>query len=201
MIARGAEAILYRKNGILIKERIRKSYRIEQIDLKLRKERTNLEAKLLSSARRAGVLTPKVIEVDNRRFKITMEFLKGNRVKELLGELSKSQVAKLCYEIGKYVGKLHSVGIIHGDLTTSNMIVSNGKLYFIDFGLGFFSRKIEDQGTDLHLLYEAIKSTHYKLLNVCWKNIKKGYKEEYKNADKVFKKIEEIEKRGRYVKR
>ncbi|MDI6798840.1 MAG: Kae1-associated kinase Bud32, partial [Candidatus Aenigmarchaeota archaeon] len=75
------------------------------------------------------------------------------------------------------------------------------KIYFIDFGLGEFSRRIEDQGVDLNLLFEALKSTHFKILKPCWDNIIKGYKQEYKNADKVLEKVEEIEKRARYAKR
>ncbi|HDJ96549.1 MAG TPA: Kae1-associated serine/threonine protein kinase [Candidatus Aenigmarchaeota archaeon] len=201
LVARGAEAILYRKDGLLIKDRIKKSYRIKEIDLKLRKERTRLEARLLSTARRVGVLTPKIVGVDEKNFRIVMEFIEGERVKEMLNRLDKPEVKKLCYEIGRCIGKLHSAGIIHGDLTTSNMIVKEGKLFFIDFGLGFLSKKIEDQGTDLHLLYQALKSTHFNLLETCWDFIKRGYKEEYKKAKDVFEKIKEIEGRGRYAKR
>jgi len=81
------------------------------------------------------------------------------------------------------------------------MIMRKEKIYFIDFGLGFFSRKIEDQGTDLMLLQEALKSTHFKILNLCWKSVIKGYEKEYPNSNQVLKKIEEIEKRARYMKR
>jgi len=103
--------------------------------------------------------------------------------------------------VGRLIGKLHSAGIIHGDLTTSNMIMKDGKLYFIDFGLGFFSRKLEDQGTDLKLLKEALKSTHFKIMDVCWKNILKGYRTEYPKAEMVLKRVEDIEKRARYKQR
>ena len=130
-----------------------------------------------------------------------MEFVDGVRIKELLYTADKKTVEKRCLEIGKQIGRLHSIGIIHGDLTTSNMILKNDKIYFIDFGLGEFSKKIEDQGIDLNLLQEALKSTHFKILKMCWNNIVKGYKQEYKDADKVLKKIEEIEKRARYMER
>jgi Kae1-associated kinase Bud32 len=99
-------------------------------------------------------------------------------MKEVFKESDKKSIKKICFEIGKLIGKLHSNNVIHGDLTTSNMIMKDDKIYFIDFGLGFFSRKIEDQGTDLKLLYEAFKSTHLKILNICWGNIIKGYKKE-----------------------
>jgi len=86
-------------------------------------------------------------------------------------------------------------------LTTSNIILKDDQIYFIDFGLGFFSRRIEDQGMDLNLLFEALKSTHFKILSLCWENIVKGYKQEYKYAEQVLKRVEEIEARARYVER
>jgi len=205
IIKRGAEAVLYLDNfenqQVLVKERIKKGYRIDQIDQQLRKERTRKEVKLLTDARKIGVFTPKIFHVDESKSKIIMEFVDGARIKELFYTADKKTLEKLCLEIGKQIGKLHSIGIIHGDLTTSNMILKNDKIYFIDFGLGEFSKKIEDQGIDLNLLQEALKSTHFKTLKICWNNIVKGYRQEYNNADKVLKKIEEIEKRARYMER
>jgi len=205
IIKRGAEAVLYLDNfedqQVLVKERIKKNYRIDQIDQEIRKARTKGEVKLLTESRKVGVLTPKIFSVDEKNHKIIMEFIEGKRIKELLYEADEKTAEKICFEIGKLVGKLHSAGIIHGDLTTSNIILKENQIYFIDFGLGFFSRKTEDQGTDLNLLYEALKSTHFKILKTCWNNILKGYKQEYKDSDKVLKRIEEIEKRARYAKR
>jgi Kae1-associated kinase Bud32 len=203
ILYRGAESIIYldEKQGAIIKDRIKKNYRIAQIDEKLRKFRTRREAKLLTEARKIGVLTPKVLEVDEVNHRIIMENVAGERIKELLNKADKETVEKTCHEIGRTIGKLHSIGIIHGDLTTSNMILTKEGIYFIDFGLGFFSKKIEDQGTDLRLLHEALKSTHFKILNTCWKNIIQGYKKEYSKAEEVIKKIEEIEKRARYMER
>lgn len=205
VIKQGAEAILYleEREGkkVLVKERIKKDYRIEQIDLKLRKERTKEEVKLLTEARKVGVITPKIFEVDYKNFKIVMEFVEGKRLKEFFNEASEGEIKKVCLEVGKLIGKLHSNGIIHGDLTTSNMILKNNEIYFIDFGLGFFSKRIEDQGIDLNLLYEALKATHFKILNVCWQSIIKGYEEVYEDAKKVLEKVEEIEARARYAER
>jgi Kae1-associated kinase Bud32 len=205
IICRGAESIIYTSKWedqkVLVKERIKKGYRIEQIDEKLRKFRTSKETKLLTEARKISVSTPKIFEVDKDKCKITMEFIQGKRIKELLKTADKEIIKKICFEIGRSVGKLHSSNIVHGDLTTSNMILRNDKIYFIDFGLGKFSKRIEDFGVDLNLLYEALKSTHFKILKICWNNILKGYKKEYKDAKEVLKKVEEIEKRARYVKR
>jgi len=205
LIKRGAEAKLFlsKKDGqkILIKDRIKKKYRISQIDEKIRKNRTSQEFNLLSEARRNGVPTPRILDVDKKNYKIIMEFIEGERIKELLNKSDKKTIEKLCFEIGKLIGKLHSAGLIHGDLTTSNMILKDEKIYFIDFGLGSFSKKIEDQGTDLRLLHEALKSTHYQILDTSWKNIIKGYKSEHSKADMVMNRVSEIEKRARYMER
>ncbi|OYT41518.1 MAG: Kae1-associated kinase Bud32 [Candidatus Aenigmarchaeota archaeon ex4484_224] len=200
----GAEAILYLKKEsgkkILVKERIKKGYRIKEIDLKLRKFRTRREARLLKKSSFL-ISVPKVLKVDEKKFKIFMEFIEGERLREIINKLSKKEMEKICFEIGKIVGKLHSNDIIHGDLTTSNMILFKRKIYLVDFGLGFFSNKVEDKAVDLSVLKETLKSTHYKFLKVCWTNIVKGYKKEYKDADKILRRLDEIEKRGRYIQR
>ncbi len=205
VLYRGAESLIYlgefEGETVIVKERLKKSYRIEQIDSKLRKYRTRMEVKLLTEARKVGVFTPRIIFVDEEKGKIYMEYIEGKRVKELLESAEKSIIKKVCFQIGSSVGKLHSAGIVHGDLTTSNMILKDGNLYFIDFGLGEFSSRIEDQGIDLNLLQEAIRATHFKLLKFCWSNIVKGYKREYRFADKVLERVVEIEKRGRYMAR
>ena len=203
IIYQGAESIIYldefEDQKVLVKERIQKNYRIQQIDKKLRKDRTKQEGKLLTEARKCGVLTPKILKLEEN--KIVMEYVDGTRMKELLNSADEKTIERNCLEIGKLVGKLHSHDIIHGDLTTSNMILKEGKIYIIDFGLGQFSKRIEDKGVDLNLLFKALKSTHFKILKLCWENIVKGYKEEYKDAKIVLKKVEEIEKRIRYAKR
>jgi Kae1-associated kinase Bud32 len=195
-IARGAEAILYKKDNDLIKQRIEKGYRIKEIDEKLRKERTKREASLLGEARRLGVNTPVIKEV--KEFEIIMEFVDGKRLKELINESGEAEIAE---EIGKATGLLHNGDIVHGDLTTSNMILKDDKIYFIDFGLGGFTSRNEDKGTDLSLIKEAFKSTHCKYLDSLWKNFIKGYKQSNPRAEEVLKVLEDIEKRGRYVKR
>jgi Kae1-associated kinase Bud32 len=205
MIKQGAEAKLFLdkqdNQSVIIKDRIKKEYRIEEIDNKVRKLRTTQEYNLISEARRANVSTPRIFGINKENYKIIMEYVDGVRIKELLNEADKKTIEKISFDIGKLIGKLHSAGIIHGDLTTSNMILSNGNIYFIDFGLGFFSKKIEDQGTDLRLLYEALKSTHFKIIDICWTKIIEGYKEEYLKANQILEKIEEIRKRARYMKR
>jgi Kae1-associated kinase Bud32 len=201
IIKRGAEAILYKEGQNLVKERIKKGYRLSEIDNVLRKGRTKKEARLISEARRAGVDAPTIVSVDEKGFKIIMEFVDGKRLKEFFNETNDEQRSKVAEEIGRAVGKLHDKGIIHGDLTTSNMILKDNKVYFIDFGLGEFSKRTETQGTDLSVLKQAFQSTHFEYLNLLWESFIKGYKQTNINFNKVLDALHSIEKRGRYVKR
>lgn len=205
VLARGAEAVLYADvadgRKVLVKERVRKSYRIPQIDVRLRRERTNHEVKLLTDARAAGVPTPQVLDVGKAESRIVMEFVEGEGVKEFLGHAKPAQMEKVCDTIGRWVGRLHGRGITHGDLTTSNMIVhrASGKVYFIDFGLGAYSNRVEDKAVDLKMLRDALRAAHYKILKRCWGIIVEGYKKEYKAAEEVIKQIDAIEGRMRYA--
>jgi TP53 regulating kinase-like protein len=201
IIKRGAEAILYLDNNHLVKERIKKNYRLNQIDSKLRKNRTKREAKLISEARRCGVNTPKIVAVDEKDSKILMEYIDGKRLKEFLNETNDENREKTAENVGKSVGLLHKHGIVHGDLTTSNMILKDDKIYFIDFGLGEFSKRVESLAVDLSVLKEAFKSTHFKHLNLLWNIFIKGYKQTNDSFNKVLDTLDDIEKRGRYVKR
>ena len=107
---------------------------------------------------------------------------------------------KYCNEIGEYIAILHNNGIIHGDLTTSNMILNNknNEICFIDFGLSFFSQKVEDRAVDLHLLKEALESKHYQFWEKAFKAVMQEYSKSAKDAEFTLKRLEAIEKRGRY---
>ncbi len=205
IIYRGAESIIYFEkldgDRVIVKERLPKKYRIPQLDEKLRKERIRKEVKLLTEVRKLGVETPKILKVDEENSRIIMEYVDGITVKNLLNSSNKKDIKIICNNIGRVIGKLHQNNIFHGDLTTSNMIVKGDKIYFIDFGLGGFSRRLEDKGVDMKLLLEALKSTHFKILKPCWSNILKGYKQEYKDANSAIEKVDEIERRARYKER
>ena len=205
LIARGAEAVLYKDvfegRSVIVKERIKKSYRIPELDKRLRAGRTRAEARLMNEARRAGVCTPDILKVEEDKNQIIMQFVEGPQLKDFLNKTDEKTRKELAKEIGKAVGKLHYAGIVHGDLTTSNMILFNKKIYFIDFGLGYFSSRPEDFGVDLAVLHEALRSTHFEHLNTLWENFVKSYSETFPSAPKALKALEDIEKRGRYVRR
>lgn len=202
LIKRGAEAEIHvsewRNRKVALKKRIPKTYRLKEIDRRLRETRTKLEAKLISEARSFGVSTPLIYDVDKEESQIMMEFIQGERIKEALYQADFEKQKSLCIDIGKSVGSLHKNHLIHGDLTTSNMILMDGRIYFIDFSLGGKSKEIEAKGVDLHLLSEAFESTHSEILEM-FDYVLEGYKSEYRDADLVMKKVKEIEKRGRYT--
>jgi TP53 regulating kinase-like protein len=206
LIKKGAEANLYLEKWhdreVIIKQRLPKKYRIPQLDLMIRSQRTVHEPNIIHKAKEAGVPTPTIFMVDVAEATIIMEFVEGKQIKEILDQVSSEERLQLSHLIGKMIGRLHKNGIIHGDLTTSNMILTPyGKVVFIDFGLSERSKELEPNGVDLHLMKRALQSTHYKHAKECFKAVIKGYTKVVgeEKAQKVTKKIQEIEKRGRYV--
>jgi len=200
IIQTGAEAILIRKKNIILKRRVSKGYRFPNLDKKLRKSRTISEAKLLKKAFKLGAAVPMVERVDNLKMEIEMNFISGLKLSENLDKMENWK--EVCKKIGEGIAKLHSSGIIHGDLTTSNMIWNEKekRLYFIDFGLGFHSNNTEDKAVDLHLIKQALEAKHFKKWQTYLKIIIKGYKKYHLQHNEVLKRLEKVEKRGRYKK-
>ncbi|MEM0493009.1 MAG: KEOPS complex kinase/ATPase Bud32 [Candidatus Thermoplasmatota archaeon] len=198
----GAEAEIqvstYLGMEVIKKKRRSKSYRIKEIDSLLISTRTKEESKLIIEARSCGVSVPIIYDVDILSGVITMEYIKGRRIKDILNTLDEDERKRICHKIGVSIARLHNHDIIHGDITTSNMILNDDRIYFIDFGLGCKSSDVEYKGVDLHVLMEAFASTHSRYPS-CFNYVFEGYKEEYKgNADLINDKINEIVQRGRY---
>ncbi|MHA1594714.1 MAG: Kae1-associated kinase Bud32 [Candidatus Baldrarchaeia archaeon] len=207
IIKKGAEAWIIREEwygfDAIRKMRIPKRYRIPELDMKLRMSRTRHEARILLDAKKAGVPTPALYFIDLESGSIIMERIEGQVLKDILDKLSEDRAREICREIGRLVGKLHNNGIIHGDLTTSNMILSpDGRIVFIDFGLAEYSKELEDRAVDIHLMRRALESTHYEKDDLYFKWIMEGYFEIVgESAGKeVLERVEEIRRRGRYVK-
>lgn len=191
-IGDGAEAVIYLDKDV-IKERIKKSYRHKDIDLKLRKFRTRRESKVLKKLEGIKFPSPKFIEMDDKEMKIIMEYIDAPRLRDVINSSNQN---RLCKETGKLVAELHNNEIIHGDLTTSNILFKD-KLSFIDFGLSFFSKRIEDKAVDIHLFRQALESKHHEI----WRNAFKNFLSGYKKADdykEIMLRFEQVEGRGRY---
>ena len=198
ILFQGAEALIIEKGKDVIKERVKKSYRLPEIDERIRKLRTRSEAKLLEKASKV-IPIPSVKKVDEKRKNIYMDFIRGKRLSESLDKFELKRQKEIFKIIGKNIAKIHDIDIIHGDLTTSNMILFENKIYFVDFGLGFISHKIEDKAVDLHLLKQAIEAKHFQNSNSLFNEIIKGYKSS-ENYEKVIEQFKKVEKRGRYKK-
>ncbi len=194
LIAQGAEAKIFKKGRIIIKDRYVRKYRLPEIDFLLRRSRTRREAKVLEKLKQLKIPCPDLIKVDDKDMKISMDFLDGKKLRDVFHEAP----LKFCEEIGKQVGLMHANDIIHADLTTSNMILKDKKIYFIDFGLSFFSTKAEDKAVDLHLLARALESRHFKFFSGCFDDVLKGYKKGNSDYKAVFERLEKVELRGRH---
>ena len=206
LFKKGAEASLYLADWhgkkAVIKTRIPKKYRPDALDKRIRSYRTVHEPQLMHEAKVAGVSTPLIYMVNVAESYIVMEYLEGQQIKQVLNKVLQEKRHELCIEIGTLIGKLHNYGLIHGDLTTSNMIrTPKGKIFFVDFGLGEKNIELEAQGVDLHLMKRALQSTHYEFWEECFKNVLCGYTSVrgVETTEKVYEKIREIERRGRYV--
>ncbi|MEM4248320.1 MAG: KEOPS complex kinase/ATPase Bud32 [Candidatus Nanoarchaeia archaeon] len=192
VIDSGAEAEILLDGSSVVKSRVKKGYRINEIDEKLRKFRTRREAKVLSKLQKINFPAPKLFDIDDSRMRIGMEFVEGSRLRDVLYK----NPLEFSREIGRKIGVLHSNGIIHGDLTTSNMILDR-EIKFIDFGLSFFSDKTEDKAVDLHLLRQALESKHHTIWEECFKAALEGYKESYPEHSAVLDRLQKVEARGR----
>jgi len=206
LIKKGAEAELlletWCEKKVIMKKRTPKSYRLPELDLKLRQYRTVHEAILIHQAKLVGILTPLIYFVDTKNSTIIMEYIIGKQLKELANESSKLKLKSIFIQIGIIIGELHTSGIIHGDLTTSNLIIDpQNRIFFIDFGLGKKSEELEERSVDLFLLKRSLNSTHYLLAPFFYNWILKGYSKIVgtKNCSEVKRRIESIADRGRYT--
>ena len=194
-VIRYNKTIHYDKSKIILKYRYSKKYRHPRLDKNLRKYRTRHEYKILQDLSNI-IHVPNVIFEDEDSGVLVMEYIEG---KKLSDSLEKLEYQKIMIYIGKSVARMHEYGIVHGDLTTSNIILRDDNLFFIDFGLSFYSKRIEDFATDIHLLKEALESKHWRIYKKAFESFLQGYKE-FERYKEVFSRLSHIEKRGRYKK-
>jgi len=189
-INKGAEATIYKALffdvPVVIKYRNPKHYRVTELDEKLRRQRTINEARMLHRAKQAGVKTPYVVFVD--LFSLFMTYVEGKRPS---ASLSVGQ------RMAAMLAKLHAANIIHGDFSVANVIQTpDSDLVVIDFGLSFFSRRIEDKATDLYtfLKFFDFDQTLLPLYEKTYRAVVGNDKE----VEAIKSRLEDIEKRGRY---
>ncbi|MGC9112964.1 Kae1-associated kinase Bud32 [Acidilobus sp.] len=202
LLKRGAESEVrlgdFMGMKAIYKLRVSKPYMDPALDSRLRAQRTLKEAKVLSVALARGVRVPRLYAVFPSLGLIVMEYVRGPTLKDLVGSPGWESLAE---DAGLQLGLLHSAGIVHGDSTTSNMVVSDGGVTLIDFGLADFSSELEDRAVDVHLLREAVTSTHPSAAGRFMEAFMRGYSRAVgeREAEEVSRRAREVEMRGRYV--
>ncbi|ELY84161.1 bifunctional N(6)-L-threonylcarbamoyladenine synthase/serine/threonine protein kinase [Natrinema altunense] len=187
---RGAEALvdLEPAAGRVTKRRRAKTYRHPALDERLRTERTTLEARLTSLARREGVPTPVLSDVDPHEARLELEYV-GDR--DLQSGLSPARVRA----VGRHLARLHRAGVVHGDPTTRNVRVDGERTYLIDFGLGYHTDHVEDYAMDLHVFDQSLVGTADDPAPLR-EAVREGYRAV--GAERVLERLRDIEGRGRY---
>ena len=186
---RGAEAAVDLTGIDAVKTRLSKGYRTPELDRHLITERTRAEARCIAAARRGGVPTPIIRDVTDTS--IIMEKLEGDVLKYVISP-------EYARAAGETVGRLHRTGLVHGDLTTSNMIWKDARVYLLDFGLAQMTEEIEPRGVDLHVLFQTLESTT-ETPDILRAAFTEGYRTAFLGADAVLAREHEIELRGRYL--
>jgi Kae1-associated kinase Bud32 len=207
-VSRGAEATLRAVDWwgfrALVKERDAKRYRPKALDERLRRERTRTEVRLLVEARRLGVRTPIVYDVDLDRHRLVLEELPGATLRQLLEdpEVPAADQAEAVRAFGEALGRLHAGGIAHGDLTSSNVLFPTGPRgapAFLDLSMGMRNPGVEELGIDLHLVEEDLKALSPKATALV-RAFLQGYRAGNPNgAEAVRARAKQIRGRMRYV--
>lgn len=213
LICQGAEARLFRclyfGRRAIIKERFVKTYRHPDLDQSITQQRLKGEVRLLTRAKQLGIPTPSIYHIDWTRHAIVMEDLYDARtvksvIDQLIQENDTNKLQRLADQIGSTIARLHQAQVVHGDLTTSNMLISaDDQLYLIDFGLSAHvpnkAHMLEALGVDLYVLERAIICTHQKAKHF-FSNILTAYQSsisDEKQRTSIINKYEEVRARGR----
>ncbi|EIW52930.1 serine/threonine protein kinase BUD32 [Trametes versicolor FP-101664 SS1] len=215
---------------VLLKHRFHKQYRHPTLDASLTKSRVAGEARALLKCVRTGVNVPGIRMVDAPEGVLGIEWIDGKSVRFLLGggaegeeegeeddesaedtveteeeplkefNISQDSVMEL---IGTEIAKMHQADVIHGDLTTSNMMLRHPssqkglQLVLIDFGLAFTSTLVEDKAVDLYVLERAFASTHPQS-EPLFAGVLKAYEKKMgKDWSAISRRLDDVRLRGR----
>ncbi|XP_004348295.2 protein serine/threonine kinase [Capsaspora owczarzaki ATCC 30864] len=215
LISQGAEARVYsvlrslpghpEPRRAILKQRFKKNYRHPSLDKSLTRSRIRAEARCLTKFKETpaeGVNVPELYHVDFDQSAIYLEYIPGITVKAaLLENLFPQDIQhELVQRIGKTVASLHNSNIVHGDLTTSNMLLRDRdptKIVLIDFGLSYNSTTpIEDKGVDLYVLERAFLSTHPQSESL-FQLVLDAYAKHATSGPAIITRLNEVRLRGR----
>ncbi len=193
-IAQGAEATVSSDGKTVLKHRFSKAYRHPSLDKSLRQFRTRREGKVIAKLNELGIAAPTLMSVDDKEMKITMSHVNG----AVLRDVIERDPSNYGLKFGTLVGRIHSAEIVHGDLTTSNVIDVDGNLYLIDFGLSVFATKLEEKSVDLEVLRRALESRHPVVSHEVFEKVIESYLKAYPGGKDVVARLTgTVQKRGR----
>lgn len=222
VVSQGAEAVVFvtsnhpycvqpalSNDKYIIKYRPSKKYRHPKIDAQITKNRTVGEVRFMNKLEKLGINSPSVILADYVNGIIWMEFIGDDlpngaisSLKNYLWHVEKTgdgvgdDVQHIMIQVGRLIGELHTNDMIHGDLTSSNILLQTDP-YLIDFGLSSISSLAEDKAVDIYVLERAIESTHSVFAEKYNEWLLKGYQQGNKKWKEVLGRLEEVRMRGR----
>ncbi|GAX23527.1 TP53 regulating kinase and related kinases [Fistulifera solaris] len=217
LVSQGAEAKLWKIPAgplfdvpCIAKERFSKAYRHPALDEKLTKQRCRAESRILTKCVEKGIPAPRVLRTDAPV--LYLEYIDAPTVREYLetdllvtltddtqDSPQHNKLQQLADAFGQMVAALHNLGIVHGDLTTSNAMIRLPEmtLIAIDFGLAKNTTSMEERAVDLYVLERALSSTHPKLPTDFWTLLLKSYQAAAEKAEATLSRLEQVQIRGR----
>ena len=190
VLSSGAEATILELSATsLCKLREKKRYRHSLLDAKLRRMRTKREVKVLKFLYEQGIAVPRVFAENYEQCSFDLEYIHGESLKACMSQ-------ELLVQAFDLIIALHNAGVVHGDLTTLNMLHCKGNVVFIDFGLAEFTHDIEKKAVDLHVFFICLKNNHENYFHLKEKLLKQ-YGERAQKGENIVQRLSAVERRGR----
>lgn len=196
------------ERDVVVKHRFSKSYRLPELDKDLTLSRLRQEVRSILRARKLGIRAPTLVRVNLENSCIIMDKIEGLTMKEALlhdAMLDKAGKVLILQELGRMIGKLHDGDLIHGDLTTSNVMITfprsaeDGapRVSLIDFGLSQFSQLSEDKAVDLYVLERSFSSAHPLDGQDMFASLLTSYRKSSRKWCSTLNRLAEVRLRGR----
>ncbi len=206
MISKGAESNLYKISyygkPAVLKYRVEKKYRIKELDKKIRRRRTFGEASSIYEAWKKGINVPRLLYADLERYYLIMEYLEGEVLREaiLKKKYTDEEISVIASSLGEMIANLHNIDIVHGDLTTANIIIKDElRPYLIDFGLSERRSDPEAKAVDIEMFYRVLESTHTMEREKFFNAFIQAYKKNVLNSKEIISRFNRIRRMGRYI--
>ena len=209
LISKGAESNLYLVDYLgfkcILKYRVKKRYRIKELDEKIRRRRTIREVSILQELYKEDIPVPSVIYANINQSYFLMEYLSGESLKNIIVNrvYNKEKIIEISRKLGEIIANIHNRNISHGDLTTANLIVresfSELELYILDFGLSEKNIGVEEKAIDIDIFYRVLEAAHTEIKDLIFDNFLGEYKKYVNNYKDILSRYIKIRKMGRYI--